>query len=706
MSKKKAKLGTSTATTTTTTTTTTTPTETIITGDSEALSFHDACTKLMMEHWKVSYHHYYYYYYYYQYHHYQYHYYQYHHYYYHHHHHHYNHIIINYYYNNHHFHPYPFQPISPDAQQFQPFFPTTEFPTFNQEFISENGTPLQTFMGFFRSKIRNAAFQILKNCTQMRKTSSKSFSFDPNPVHIVHWIGCHLFMENTATAFGNHQFRENFNYASKLALKDNISFPSLNCIEILRSTFIPSTKELDYFEELVTEICSSNVAMKLVHHIAVDESILEAFARIDNQKRSDVSKEQPQNSNGNVWEKHQARLLNVPIVEIPGKEHKGLQSISAAIKIRVKSQRSFHNEIADYQNTVKRGYFIGIKFLKHDPVTWEEVYAYYARKFQVHQNPKHVISDSRFSSERLFKSASQCGWKVTLSMKSTIPTHLWKVTDFLTSKDHSLALRNDEVGAIASCFHDGDNFFHLWTNYFSTHTVEKWDESDISALQLLPESALAKLVEKQDMIPAADKNELIYQLTGYHVTPTETQTTQTPISITQQWPSSVDKTLEELQLYSSTQLQRYLSKNVTAATIKEVVSYFSLPQLRKKQENIEQLLPIILPSSATLSRQQRLDNFISNLKASTFPGKLIVHDAYGNNFNSVDLADKIWYYGGKPQFMSNHWTQRLFFYIIRILVNNAWVLYELWHVMDLGTFRIEIAKGLLKMSEDELSTWI
>ena len=591
--------------------------------------------------------------------------------------------------------------MSPD---FVAPFSSVEFPTFNSEFITENGTPFETFMAFFRSEIRDLCFQVLKSSCAIRKEGNKHFSFKPKETDMFHWIGSHLMMENIITPFDCKDFREHFERTKKKATQDNISFPSLNRIEDLRATFIPSISDMDVFEDFVTTTCTTNVAMDLVHHIAIDESILETSARMENRKRTDVTKEQPQNSNGNIREKHLASLQNVPIASIPGKDHDGLQSISAAIKFRVKSRRTFDTEKSEYKDTVKRGYFLGIKFLKYEPAVWEDIYSYYGKKFNVKEHPKHAISDARFSSEQLFTSASHSGWKVTLSMKSTTPKYLWVLTDFVTKKDHSLILQNVEKQVMASCFHDGDKYFHLWTNYFIAQDNGAWDSEEIVSFQHMPESALIKLVTRRGITPAHSKNQLIYQLTGHLIVEPESSIPNPPTASTV-WPEGY-LTIEEMQLLSPTQLKKFLTKDVPAPIVKDMTRCLNLTLESTKVKNIDLLVSTLLPTSITASRQQQLNDFMGSCKTANVEGGAVVHEAYSNNFNAVDLADKIWYSGGKPQFVSTHWTQRLFFYIVRILVNNAWVLYELWEEITLGDFRYEVAKGLLNMKKKDLIKWL
>jgi len=219
-------------------------------------------------------------------------------------------------------------------------------------------------------------------------------------IDIVHWIGCGLFMENHKKPFSSSKFRDFFKEAREIASKADIPFPSLHRIEALRETFIPTVADMTLIEDIFTDICSSNVCMESVVNISVDESILQASARIENCKRSEPEKEMRVDSSGmSKWEERKASIGATPIVDIPGKEHSGFQSISAGIKLHVTSPRTFHEKKKEYQNTRKQGYKLGIYFLKHDVVTWKKVFHYYFTKFGPN---KHFISDAHFSSEDLF----------------------------------------------------------------------------------------------------------------------------------------------------------------------------------------------------------------------------------------------------------------------------------------------------------------
>ena len=94
------------------------------------------------------------------------------------------------------------------------------------------------------------------------------------------------------------------------------------------------------------------------------------------------------------------------------------------------------------------------------------------------------------------------------------------------------------------------------------------------------------------------------------------------------------------------------------------MNYFNLPSKRKKAENIEALIPVVLPEAITSSQQEKIHSFLNQCKECNCSGEAQHHDIYCKFFNSVDLADKIWYHGGVPMFMVNQWTSRLYFYII------------------------------------------
>jgi len=218
---------------------------------------------------------------------------------------------------------------------------------------------------------------------------------------------------------------------------------------------------------------------------------------------------------------------------------------------------------------------------------------------------------------------------------------------------------------------------------------------------------MVKSLGRQVQFPL-NKYFMIFQITGIYVTPSVNSPTNVTVALTPEttWPAELVLTLQQLQAFSPSQLIRHFTKNVKAPVIKSLMNYFNLPLQSKKSENIAQLVPTILPNSLDVSQQQRVDSFLHMCELSNCSSKPEHHDIYTTNFNAVDLGDKIYYHGGKPAFLTNCWTQREYMFIVRLLVNNAWMIHELWEVMDLGTFRENVAVGLLNMTVEDLIKWL
>ena len=620
------------------------------------------------------------------------------------------------------------QPIKP------PFVykSSTDYPSINTKYINENGTPFETFMSFFPELLRTCALAILTDCVNLRKESTKlkilksgkkkkNFSMVPKIINIIKWIGVQILMENRITAFSSQKtFRDHFHDCSKFYRESGVIFPALNTIECLRSTFVPSVDDITKFQDLCTTVFSQNILLDMVHNIAIDESIFDCSARMENRKRSDVLKEATldhRSTQNNLWKQRKNSLFPVPIANIPGKPHEGLQSISAAIKLSVHSQRSI---AAEYQHTVKRGYFLGIYFLMHEQVEWIKMVNYYGTKFNVSPDSrKHIIMDARFSSEKLFHASVKCGWDITQSMRSDVPQYLWRVLDDVTNKNNYLVVYNQDLSVSASYFRDGDKKFRLWTTMLYPPMPEPnltshdplSSKEECSKLLELQEEFLVKLVQKMGKEPVYPYNKLhlIYQLTGTELSITNesinssvTNVTNNPTQSSKNWPISV-MSLERLQQFSVTQLRKYLSKELYASVIVEMMEYFEFPKKKKKSENIEILIHKILPNSIQTQQQQEMKEFKSSLINSNCNDEASHHALYTENFNAVDLANKMWYIGNTPAFMCNAWTTRLFFYIIRIMLNNAWVLHETWESIDLCSFRESVGISLLKLDENELN---
>jgi len=293
-------------------------------------------------------------------------------------------------------------------------------------------------------------------------------------------------------------------------------------------------------------------------------------------------------------------------------------------------------------------------------------------------------------------------------------------------KNQYLLLENHKTGVIASCYRDGENIFRLWTNAFTPAPLKSiWSIDQCSILAQLNTEILVSMVHQIQKVPVHPWNKihLIQQLTGInldevdeHLLPpallfsSSSSTSQSSLALpsvssvspvgTMEWPEKIYP-LHTLQQFSLDRLRRYLTE-LYVADLKDIVECCGLPKKKKKAENVTQLLAHILPDATNERTQLQIDELISNLKDTTKNDYPEHHNVYKNNFNPVDLANKQWYKGGKPKFMVNAWTSRLYFQICRMLLNNSWVLYEHWKSMPLQDYRISVALSLLQMKEEEL----
>eukprot|EP00005_Dracoamoeba_jomungandri_P008813 CAMPEP_0174275952 /NCGR_PEP_ID=MMETSP0439-20130205/60120_1 /TAXON_ID=0 /ORGANISM="Stereomyxa ramosa, Strain Chinc5" /LENGTH=815 /DNA_ID=CAMNT_0015368133 /DNA_START=395 /DNA_END=2842 /DNA_ORIENTATION=- len=165
-----------------------------------------------------------------------------------------------------------------------------------------------------------------------------------------------------------------------------------------------------------------------------------------------------------------------------------------------------------------------------------------------------------------------------------------------------------------------------------------------------------------------------------------------------------EKEVRKLQVFHPKALQLYLVKS-SKHYVDNLMKYLSIPMPPKGKGNRTKAKKAVLIVEK-LAPESRFDelkaSLCADLKNGTFKGIPIQHKIYREFFNSIDIADKMFYCIALGH-RSRNWATRMLFYMIRIALNNSWVVYEMMHdCMALSEYRKQVALGLLHLTTKDV----
>lgn len=280
-------------------------------------------------------------------------------------------------------------------------------------------------------------------------------------------------------------------------------------------------------------------------------------------------------------------------------------------------------------------------FFKHPQLSARESLRNAIESWQ-HSTTPHFICDAAFGHEEIFK--LQKPFFATFSMSINILSTVWNVLKFGLQLNHWRALtRNGVIASVFAATNDDETSFryhHLLTNSFAIQQPSEPSQStQESQLQSEPH-------EQQLDVPVREY------------------------------------TLEFLQKFKKTELQDLCKKN-------------EMKIVGNKEDLISRLLKKL---GMDPSRDQRLQQTLSQFEKSQWSTNDAHHQLYKANFNLVDRLNRQWYTFDFGYRVKN-WRAKLFLSIVKVSLINSWVLANEQKTVEYLDYREQISVNLLQTSK-------
>lgn len=158
------------------------------------------------------------------------------------------------------------------------------------------------------------------------------------------------------------------------------------------------------------------------------------------------------------------------------------------------------------------------------------------------------------------------------------------------------------------------------------------------------------------------------------------------------WPEEIIA-YQELKMMNKFQVEDYLSK-VNVKYLKKALSLLGVEVRQYKRDIVGDFVEYLFPSCQL---KKEVEDLMFKLHKYQHPNSEVPpqHYVYSDNFNSLDLANKIWYKISYPHPIQC-WTARLMDFMLRFAIDNAWIISEMIKPISLPDFRREYAENILK----------
>lgn len=483
--------------------------------------------------------------------------------------------------------------------------------------------------------------------------------------------------------------------------------------ERISQALVLTRVELEHFIEGVSSAWLNAWWYELLRELCVDETIFDYEPRMEGRMRKDPEKEsRPPKKKPRKQESDWTRFIKdevgkSPIMHIRDKPHDGLMAYGLATK----------------SSSTNAPYMLYIIPYLGTPKTIQEVLAQFLGLFPSNQH-LHVILDARFASwnEAHLLSLLYPTKRFTISMKINSEKWLWDILLAGVPVRSWRAAYNPKTGFLASAKHNADSDFLLLSNAFRPAGMETvyrtpFDKSTALHLLDLPLACIQYLVAKAGGKPGEDTSEMVSFLTNIPVeeiesaeddeaeenletedneentgnasasastTPTE-QVVQSPIPVVQSpIPVLNDRAVRAMKLED---LKKKLKEHGIT------------PVRGRKKDVLKQALSVFCPS---LAEQRKNTLLLAKLRRATHHSTATQHTYYRKNFNSEDLANRLFYRIENEEIVKV-WTSKFVWSVIRLAIGNAWTIWqeETSDIRKYSQFRRVLAEKLLSLKDSK-----